>query len=376
MWRKTAKRRFACPPAHTAAGSFHTCGIKKDGALLCWGENESGQLGTRDLVEWPYPRGVTGGEWMTVAAGSYVDAGNTCAIRTDGTLWCWGDNASVQYGNGGVRSAHEPVRAASTDFAWTDLSLATYHACGLAATRLYCWGEQRLFVLGKAATGSTYPMLVTPPAGADGWSAVAAGTLHTCAITHPDGALYCWGSNRGGQLGDGTFIDTITPVRVAPGTQWRAIATSSYVSQGNTCGIQSDGSLWCWGDNGYGQVGDGSKDDQGRPVRVSERTWATVTLGGLHTCAIDTAGALWCWGSNKTGQLGLQDYDTDRRTPVRVDDAADWMSVSAGGGHTCALKTSGTLYCWGENDGGQLGRYTAEQADWRPAPVTVAFPTR
>lgn len=361
------------PWASVAAGSFHTCGVKEDGAGWCWGENTSGQLGFPWGEESFYPREISGPQaWSQLTLGSYIEFGNTCGLDTDGALWCWGDNGSAQYGNGTMRNATKPRAAAAVTAPWTSVSLGSFHACGLADEQLYCWGTQKLQVLGDGEPW-LYPVRVTAPAGERGWSSVAAGTLHTCAITSPGAALFCWGDNHGGQLGDGTTVDRPEPVAVAPGTRWRSVSSGSYVSNGNTCGIQEDESLWCWGDNGYGQVGDGSKTESLAPVKVAGAgSWRSVSVGGLHACAIDTDDHLWCWGGNHEGQLATGEMTDKEFTPVRVAGDHLWQMVATGAAHTCALTTKGELYCWGANDGGQLGYYS-EDASSVPHKVDRAF---
>lgn len=359
------------PWASVAAGSFHTCGIKADGSGWCWGENRAGQLGYAGVDDAYYPRKVSAEPLRQITLGSYLEFGNTCGLLKTGSLWCWGDNESAQFGNGNSVSSRFPAPGAVTDAPWSNVSLGSFHTCGLAGDQLYCWGTQRFQVL-TDGDPVYYPALVTPPAGESGWSAVSAGTLHTCAITSPGAALYCWGDNHGGQLGDGTTIDRAAPAAVMPGVRWRTVSSGSYLRDGNSCGIQEDGSLWCWGDNGYGQVGAGN-DDSLVPLHVSPAVaWRSVSVGGLHVCAIDETDALWCWGGNQEGQLGADTGKADRRAPEKVKSDMAWQEVAAGAAHTCALTKTGALYCWGANNGGQLGFY-GEDAVSAPRKVDRVF---
>lgn len=361
----------SAPWSSIAAGSFHSCGIKEDGMAWCWGENTAGQLGLRVGDDMYFPRQIAGAGWRQLTLGSYLEFGNTCGLLEDGSLRCWGDNGSGQYGNGSVSSSRLPHEAAAAGVPWSYVTLGSFHACGLAGDQLYCWGTQKFQVLADG-DAVLYPSLVTPPAGETGWAAVSAGTLHTCAITTPGAALYCWGDNHGGQLGDGTTIDRPEPTAVLPGARWRSVSSGSYVSKGNSCGIQEDGTLWCWGDNRYGQIGAGAGDSMVPLEVMPSHSWRRVSVGGLHACAIDVADALWCWGANQEGQLGADTGEAERHAPVALEGAETWREVATGGAHTCALTKKGVLYCWGANNGGQLGYY-GEDATAAPHKVDRVF---
>jgi hypothetical protein len=177
---------------------------------------------------------------------------------------------------------------------------------------------------------------------------VEAGGHHTCAIK-TNGSLWCWGYNYYGQLGIGTWLDKKVPTQVS-GTNW--VTVSAGVA--HTCGVKTDGTLWCCGYNEYGQLGIGTWLDKNAPTQVGTGTnWVSVSAGKDHTCGVKTDGTLWCWGRNNYGQLG--DGTTgNKNVPVQVS-GTNWVSVSAGDGHTCGIKTDGTLWCWGDNLVGQLG---------------------
>ena len=202
---------------------------------------------------------------------------------------------------------------------------------------------------------------------AGNWIAVSAGMEHTVAI-RADGSLWAWGDNHYGQLGNGTWLpDSNIPVRVGTAYDW------AYVSAGveHTAAIRSDGSLWAWGENRSGQLGDGTTTGRNIPVRVGTAgNWAAVSSGPTHSAAIRSDGSLWAWGFNVHGWLG-DGTTINRNAPVRIGTDTNWAAVSVGG-HTVAIRADGSLWAWGDNHYGQLGDGT-----WLPdsnVPVPVAAP--
>jgi alpha-tubulin suppressor-like RCC1 family protein len=216
---------------------------------------------------------------------------------------------------------------------------------------LWCWGANFSGQLGVGTTmsSSTVPIQVT----GTGFAQVSGGYLHACAIKQ-DGTLWCWGTNASLQLGAPTVAMLYEPGQVQ-GSDWKQVVTGA----SHTCAIKMDGSLWCWGGNDSGQLGNTSiatdlnaKTSVPAPIAG---TWMNVTAGRSHTCGVMSDQSLWCWGNNTDGQLGISS-STSQSTPVAVMvPGRAWAAVSAGQSHTCALATDGSLWCWGNNVGGQLG---------------------
>jgi len=279
-----------------ACGQNHCCGIDNQAALSCWGLNRSGQLGATPASG----RGqaaVPGGPWQSVATGIY----QTCAIKQDGTLWCWGDNTNGTLGTGDTNSSAVPVSLAGQG--WSQVSTNYLHSCAVKTDgTLWCWGLNA-----NLEAGTTSQLAWTPvQVGGTTWKQVTTGLYHTCA-TKTDGTLWCWGGNLSGQLGSDSIpvlptSQTSDPVQVA-GTTWQSVSAG----QSHTCALMLDGTLWCWGLNDSGQLGDNTLDSKSTPVAVvgSGQTWAIVAAGVTHTCALATGGSLWCWGDNSAGQLGI-----------------------------------------------------------------------
>jgi uncharacterized protein YjdB len=194
---------------------------------------------------------------------------------------------------------------------------------------------------------------------------LSAGTGHMCGLIS-SGEAYCWGQNAKGQLGDGSTNNTrAIPVAVAGGATFRAIRAGGR----HSCGLTGGGRILCWGDNGSGQIGDGSTSGRTRPTQIPELTFSDVAAGGSHSCGIATDGKSWCWGDGFSGQLGYGQLSTET-SPVEVDaGAVRFAKIYAGGGHTCGLTAGGKAYCWGDNRAGQVGDGSTTD---RTRPVAVA----
>jgi alpha-tubulin suppressor-like RCC1 family protein len=248
-----------------------------------------------------------------------------------------------------------------------------YYALALKSDgTLWGWGYNGYGNIGDGTTTTRTVPTVSAAAFAGPWSAVAAGYVTTCAIKSSDSSLWCWGYNGSGAVGDGTTTNRTSPVQVS-GT-WAQISgggdaggnyTVTISATYYTCGVKSDNTGWCWGSNGSGNLGDGTTTQRTSPVQVTG-TWSSITIGqGYHTCGIKTDNTLWCWGYNGYGQLGIGNT-TDASTPQQV--SGSWASVTVGNVCTCAIKTDNTLYCWGRNNYGQLGDNSTTN---RSSPVQV-----
>jgi alpha-tubulin suppressor-like RCC1 family protein len=205
-----------------------------------------------------------------------------------------------------------------------------------------------------------------------------AGADHTCGLTRA-GVAHCWGRNNRGQLGDGTTTDRSTPVPVTGGLTFQRIAAGGFrgsdaTTFGFTCGLTTGGDVHCWGDNEAGQLGTGSANITAHPAPAlvpATQKFITLTVGqGRHTCALTSAGAAWCWGENTFGALGDGSF-SNRSSPVHVSGNVTFTAIVAGGfiGHTCGLTAAGTAYCWGENEVGAVGDGSTTD---RSAPSPVA----
>ncbi|MCM2344126.1 MAG: hypothetical protein NDJ24_06155 [Alphaproteobacteria bacterium] len=339
-----------------SAGDTHTCGVKSDDTLWCWGSNSNGQIGdntsgTNRLV----PTTVSGGSaWKLVSAGNT----HTCGIKSDDTLWCWGNNANGKTGlNTSAGNTLTPTQV-NGGGSWKFVSAGSSHSCGIKSDdTLWCWGNNFAGKLGDST--STQRLVPTAVSGGLTWRSVSAGGMHTCGIRLSNNALYCWGNNwnggvQTGFLGDGTTTSRNTPTAVSGGGSWISVSANF----GYTCGVKADNSVWCWGDNKDANLslGYASYSDTLVPT-------ATIGLGSASAvvdgCILKTDGLIRCWGPNDYGKAGNGAAGSIANPFVFVEEGP-WKSFSGGinsmnGGTACAIKTDDSLWCWGFSEDGSTG---------------------
>lgn len=346
-----------------AVGDGFTCATKTDDTVRCWGSNGSGQLAQAPAGHLlPTPIGAAG-EFAQVTAGP----NNLCAVRKNGTLACWGGAGAMP--TAGVASQTPLTIGTATDWktakpGWTGacatktndalhcwatgaspsatgLTVTAYdvgyfHQCAVAASALYCWGDG---IFGKLGNGSNAALASPTKVGADTWKGVATSFDATCGIK-TDGTLHCFGFGFSSIEKQGTA------------TAWSALDVTPqgqvfYGLQGNSL------YRWNWLDV---PAASGAEND-----------WTAIAVGAAHVCGIRTGGTLWCKGDNDYGQLGDGTLVASEASFVQVGTASDWVAVTAGTFSTCGLRGAGDLYCWGSNDYGEIGDGTS----WKSDPVVV-----
>jgi alpha-tubulin suppressor-like RCC1 family protein len=335
-----------------AAGFSHTMALRTDGTLWAWGESSEGQLGDGTTTTRGIPAQVgTAHNWESVSVGGF----QTVAARADGTLWAWGRNTSGEVGSAALVTAIRPspqqIGAAGM---WQSMSASTSYTLAVRTNgTLWAWGQNFDGQLGDGTTTQRY--VPTQIGTASTWKSVAASTQHSVAL-RTNGTLWAWGSNFNGQLGDGTTTDHLAPVQIGTATNWQSIAAGP----GYTMAIRTDGTLWAWGSNSSGELGDGTTVNRSAPVQIGTATnWVAIATGGKHTVAVRTDGTLWTWGDNRYGQLGNGSYaPSSPSVPVQIGTATNWQSIAAGSDYTVAVRTDGTLWAWGSNSYGQFGEGT------------------
>lgn len=348
-------------PAGVDAGEEAACLTLSDGALFCWGFNRGGTLG----------RGVDLKLTVPVASGMYIEAlaANNASICTlwAGDTWCWGKNNGGQFGTGGVENEiWEPVMSSGGLASAADLSLGNDHLCTLRADQsVWCSGKS---FDGQAASPSLgmYQLSATPVLGLSALD-ISMGYDHSCAV-RTDGKVACWGKNDKGQLGDGSVGTSVTmPVEVTGVTN--AVAVSAGFD--HTCAVTDTGALYCWGGNFYGALGNGDNIDQSAPVQVFASGVQAVEASDLFTCAIKTDFTVWCWGLNSTGSLGNGTYNVNASTPQQVSGGFMAKALSSAGAFVCAIDLGDDVYCWGSNINGELGVDVGDYYSMVPAGPVV-----
>ncbi len=388
-----------------SVGDYHSCARHNTGSIYCWGYNAYGQLGLNNTTQSNYPRQVLGvgavgilANIVEVAAGGSGSYGHSCALETSGKVLCWGYNDFGQIGDNSTSQRNTPVYVVGESGAGHltgiyKLALpnggGSYrHSCALATSgEVYCFGSNYYGQLGKGSSLDSQtqlkPTKVWQP-GTVPFTSIAASSTHACGVT--GGMVYCWGYNGYGQLGDGTTNNRYVPTAVVGvgGTGYLTGINSVYVSgqgengYGHTCAVSGAGIVYCWGYNGYGQIGDGSTTQRNSPMEISGVSGVlSMELSWRASCAVTGAGSAYCWGNNSQGQLG-DNSTTQRPTPTQVvgPGGAGFLSgvtsistqFGSSYGHTCAV-AGGAAYCWGNNSHTAIGDGTSTQR-LVPTPVS------
>jgi alpha-tubulin suppressor-like RCC1 family protein len=285
-------------------GEVHACALLSDRTVSCWGENVDGRLGNGTTNSSSVPVPV-----VNITNAIAISAGyrHTCAVLLDQTAWCWGDNSDDQLGVDYVSlySSSKPVAQTGLYNGILAIGAGRAHTCAIpnsSGGAVTCWGWNSNWQLGDSSAGPNSYSPV-PVSGVTAATALAAGDQHNCALigTGPaTGTIQCWGWNQNGQLGSGSHATENLAANVFPITNAIAIAAADH-----TCALLNDGHIQCWGFNSSGEVGDGTTTDHYTPVSVyGISTAASVTAGSVHTCALLANAETKCWGDNNFGELG------------------------------------------------------------------------
>ncbi len=369
------------------AGARHTCGIVEDDSLWCWGNNNAGQLGIdSDDSAVPFATRVEYRDWTQVSTGEE----HSCGIRESGALFCWGRDDE--------RLGFDPINNTQPEAVspgpWQTVSAGGAHTCAIDDEGgLLCWGDNNEGQLGTGdTTDSAQPTPVSTPAGGDAtaeWIDVSAGDEHTCAIairsTSAGGgqASYCWGNAGTGRLGNNDNSGQYTTPQEVRGDLNDFDTQVVSASIEHTCAVATSGNTrrsYCWGNGEEGRLGTGSEQDWYIPERVSNgNDYVDISAGDEHSCAIydsgDTDPELYCWGFNIFGQLGTGESGTQpvlEPVDIELPDGVPVDQIATGDVHTCAIDTDGVLYCWGRDaQDGRLGTPDDTDSD---TPTPIAWP--
>lgn len=350
----------------SARGDGFSCALKTNGTLWCWGGNRDGQLGLGNTVSVQVPTQVgTDADWTHVETGFWDR--ETCALKQNGTLWCWGQNWSGLSGDGTSDVPHHSPAQVGSDTTWASFTVGDGWACGVKQNgTLWCWGFNED---GELGLGNRDEVLVPTQVGTDtDWSSVSGGDLHTCTLKQ-NGTLWCWGDNGHGELGDSTTDARTSPTQVGKDSDWAGVTAG----RDQTCGFKRDGTGTCWGSNETHALGNvHASDAQTTPLEIEGgHHWLELATGGVATCGVAEDG-LFCWGSSADddGPGGLLGDGAQIPSFVAVKvNGEGWASGSSGGYVGCGLTSGGKLSCWGANNQGQLGDGTGLDS---AVPVAVA----
>jgi len=350
-----------------SSGGYFTCAIASSSAL-CWGAGTSGQLGIGIQANSNVPMSVLSTGALQDKLFTNIDAGQNqvCAIAS-GAAYCWGGNGSGQLGNNTRSNSSTPVAVIATGVlagkVVTTISTGGSSSCAIASGAAYCWGINGNGQLGDGTRATSYvPIMVDTTLLKTGSTYdVSVGNSHACALT--SGVANCWGYNYNGQLGNGTYSDSITPASVVTKGVLDGKSVTDIASGVQHSCVVANSAAYCWGTNDYGALGNGDNRTYSNPVAVSTsgvlagKAVTAIAVGYSHTCAI-ASGDIYCWGYNGQGQLG-NSSNISSNIPVAVTKTGALSgktvtSIVAGNYHSCAI-ASGAVFCWGNNQNGQIG---------------------
>ena len=361
------------------AVATHACALRSDGKVRCWGNNSSGELGNGTTTSSSTAVGVSG---ITTATQIAVGGAHTCALLSGGTVKCWGANNLYQTGDGvnTTTSRTTPVSVSGITNA-VQISAGNQHTCAvLSDGTTKCWGANNYGQYGNAGTTQPTDRLPVTTPGIVSAVQIVAGVRHTCVLSS-EGTGKCWGNNGSGRLGRGNQVTSSSPVPIAnagTGTTMNGIAKLA-AGGTSTCAVTTSSTVRCWGNNNWGQIGNGTNTSNSNATAnngyVTGISTATdVTVGAIHACATLSDNSERCWGDDTYGELG--DAGTTASN-IAVDPSVftGTTAVAAGSFMTCQLTLAGTVRCVGLNDSGQLGDGTTTNATTASVAVVGIVPS-
>ena len=366
----------------------HSCGITSSGKVFCWGDNSNGQLGDSTFINKASPTEVDSSNLATNEMFTSVTVGknHSCGLTNLYKAFCWGSGSVGQLGTGSILPNQDiPMSVDSSSFSpsevFTKLASGNLFSCGLTnLSNIYCWGEGALYRLGNgSSTTKPKPEKVTLSNLAAGEKFIDFDSdTHSCAVTNYSN-VFCWGNNTFGQIGDGTTINRDIPYQIdSSNLSGNEKFKSVSVGEEHSCGVTNQSRVYCWGKNSNGEIGDDSTINRSIPESIDMSNLAAnehlfkVFLGGNHSCAISSLGSTYCWGLNSSYQV-FSGTQLDQTKPIAVETVnlidETYISLTLGELHTCGLTSSGNTYCRGDNSANQLGSGTIGGSERYAIPI-------
>lgn len=348
-------------------GDYHVVSIKSDGSLWGWGSSDIGQLSNTNLVNPTLFQIGTATDWLKVSTGPY----NTFIIKNNGTLWAMGDGRYGLLGNGSTTTINPTLQQIGTATNWQKISASSDMTIGLKTDgTIWGWGQNDQYEMGNntCCTNQLTPIQIGT---ANHWVDIETSRGASVFALKNDGTIWGWGLNLAGLLGNSTVMARSIPTQLNADTDWASI----HVGAAHILALKTNGTLWSWGGGEYGQTGDNFPSSYYRdtPTQVGTSAWSKVFAGWKVSFGIKPDGTLWAWGLNDVGQLGIGNT-TNQFTPVQVGTDTDWVDVVSGGAgndqFTIATKSDGTVWAWGDNQGGQYGNGTVGNPVYVPTLMT------
>ncbi|MFC7774812.1 RCC1 domain-containing protein [Flavobacterium sp. GCM10027622] len=354
-----------------STGGIHTIGIRDGGTLWSWGRNNSGQLGTGQNSSTInlLPKQIgTESNWLKISAGN----AHNLAIKANGTLWAWGRNSDGQVGIGSNASTFNTPQQIGTDTDWAFISAGDEFSLAIKTNgTLWAWGDNAFGQLGDTSTDDrNSPVQIGT---ATNWASVSAGTQHALGLK-VNGELWAWGTNNTARFSTTLPAFSYVPIQMGTDTDWSKVVAS----RDHGAALKTNGTFWTWGSNATGQLGDGTTVDKTTPINIASLNGAIkIAKGHQHTLVIKNDGTIWSWGGNASGQLGigtpLSPAPSPTLNPTQENTFNNtWIYIDSKITHTAAIRSDGTLYTWGANLWGQLGDNSQTA---KSAPVNVSCPT-
>lgn len=344
-------------------GGDYFVALKTDGSLWGWGNNNYGQLanGSFSGTSTSPTQIGTGTSWSTISGGDQ----HILALKNDGTLWAWGYNFWGQLGNANTVNL-SAVTMVGTDNNWLQAVAGGNNSFALKTNgKIYAWGHNGYGQHGNGTTSATQVLILPTQVGTDSnWAQIAGGSGH-CMALKSNGTLWGWGYNTTGQVGVNSTSNVLVPTQVGTDSDWAKV----FCGDAHTFAIKTNGSLWAWGTNNYGQLGNGNTTNQLTPVLIDTlHAWANIIGGSSHTLAVTTNGDLYVCGYNGYGALG-NGTTVALNTLTQIGTGSSWSHVGAGWYFSEAIKSDGTAWGWGKNNYGQTGSGTSGGNVLLPASV-------